>query len=442
MSYDAVSKSLCETHKKPGESEMDEKSVLFGKGEKAAKFSTYVLVILSVLKGTVAVFSGSVALLAGTIDSFSDIFSSIAVWAGLKIAKKKPTERFPYGYYKAETFALLVVSLIIVVSSAFIMLESFQKFFEVAVISFPELALAAAALSAIVYYLLAKYKEKIGHQIGSQALISEGLHSMVDVYTSALVFVGVFLGSYGYHSVEALIGLSISVYVLVRGLLFGKDAALILMDVSPSPQRTKEIKEIAESVQGVRGTHEIRLRKSGPVFFGEMHVELQETLSLEKAHAISEEIETSIKKRFADMEIITVHVGLAHREKTKIAIPILEDRGLDSLVSLHFGSAPHFAFVEVEKGQIMGFYVAGNEAAKLKQKKGIATAHFLIKEKSEVVLAGGIGEGPFHVLRDKLVQLYYLPKTVGIREAIRLLNEKSLEKMISPIERHEGTDTE
>jgi divalent metal cation (Fe/Co/Zn/Cd) transporter len=70
---------------------MVEKSELLGKGEKAAKVSTYVLVILSVLKGTAAVFSGSVALLAGTIDSFSDIFSSVAVWAGLKIAKKKLT---------------------------------------------------------------------------------------------------------------------------------------------------------------------------------------------------------------------------------------------------------------------------------------------------------------------------------------------------------------
>jgi cation diffusion facilitator family transporter len=421
---------------------MVEKSELLGKGEKAAKSSTYVLVILSVLKGTVAIISGSVALLAGTIDSFSDIFSSIAVWAGLKIAKKKPTERFPYGYYKAETFALLAVSLIIVVSSALIMLESFQKFFEVAVISFSELALAAAAISAIVYYLLAKYKEKVGRQIGSQALMSEGLHSMVDVYTSGLVFVGVFLGSYGYHGVEALIGLLISVYVLVRGLLFGKDAVLVLMDVSPSPQRVKEMKEIAESVQGVKGTHEIRLRKSGPVFFGEMHVELQETLSLEKAHVISEEVETRIKKRFGDIEIITVHAGLTHREKTKIAIPILEDRGLDSLVALHFGSAPHFAFVEVEKGQIVGYYAKENEAAKLTQKKGITAAHFLIGEKVEVVLTGGLGEGPFHVLRDNLVQIYYLPKIVGIREAISLLNENLLERMASPIERHEGTDTD
>ena len=419
---------------------MVEKSELLGKGEKAAKFSTFVLAVLSVLKGIVAFLSGSVALLAGTIDSFSDVFSSVAFWAGLKIARKKPTERFPYGYYKAETFALLVVSTIIIVSSALIMLESVQKLFEVTTISFSEVALAAAALSAVVYYLLFKYKERIGRQIGSQALVSEGLHSMVDVYTSVLVFVGIFFGSFGYYYAEALVGLSIGAYVLVRGLFFGRDAALILMDVSPSPHRAREIKEIAEKLTGVRGTYEIRLRKSGPVFFGEMHVELEESLSLEKAHAISEEIETRIKKRFADMETITVHVGVSHRKKIKIAIPIQETAGLDSPVSRHFGSAPKFAFVEVEAGVISDFYIAENEAAKLKQKKGIGAAHFLIKESSNVVLAVDIGEGPFHVLRDNLVQLYYLPKGVKVREAIRLLNEKSLEKMNSPSEKPEHAD--
>ena len=141
---------------------MDEKRVSLKKGEKAAKLSTIVLLLLGILKGVVSVVSGSVALLAGTIDSFSDVFSSIAVWTGLNIAKKKPTERFPYGYYKAETFALLTVSLILVVSSILIMLESFQKFFEVYVISFSDIALLAAAFSAIIYYLLAKYKGTSG----------------------------------------------------------------------------------------------------------------------------------------------------------------------------------------------------------------------------------------------------------------------------------------
>jgi len=420
---------------------MDENGSRFRQGEKAAKLSAIILLALGTLKGIVAIVSGSVALLAGTIESFSDVFSSIAVWAGLKIAKKKPTERFPYGYYKAETFALLIVSLIIVASSILIMFESSQKFFEANIISFSDLALAAAALSAVIYYLLAKYKERIGRQVGSQALISEGLHSMVDVYTSVLVFIGVFLAIFGYQVVEAIIGLAISVYVLIRGLSFGKDAVLVLMDVSPSPQRVKEMKEIALSVHGVEGIHDIRLRKSGPVFFGEMHVELQEGLSLEKAHAMSEEIETRTKERFKDLELVTVHVGLAHGKKTRIAIPIMEDNGLDSSVSPHFGSAPYFAFIEVEEGQIVSFNIKKNEAAKLWHKKGIQAANISVEEKVDVVLVRSIGEGPFHVLGDNLKQIYYVPQSMEIREGVRLLTQNLLERMVSPTEKHEEDKT-
>jgi divalent metal cation (Fe/Co/Zn/Cd) transporter len=135
--------------------EMSENRISFTKGVKAAKLSTIVLLTLGTLKGIVAIVSGSVALLAGAIDSFSDVLSSIAVWAGLRIAKKKPTERFPYGYYKAETFALLTVSLILVASSILIMLESFQKFFEVNIISFSDIALSCG--SVIRDYLLSAF---------------------------------------------------------------------------------------------------------------------------------------------------------------------------------------------------------------------------------------------------------------------------------------------
>ncbi|MGD0645261.1 MAG: cation diffusion facilitator family transporter [Candidatus Bathyarchaeia archaeon] len=413
---------------------MGENRISFRKGEKAAKLSTIILLPLGILKGIVAIVSGNVALLASAIDSFSDVFSSIAVWVGLRIAKRKPTERFPYGYYKAETFALLTVALIIVASSILSMLESVQKFFETSFILFSDLALAVAALSAVIYYLLGIYKQRVGRQVGSQALISEGLHSMVDAYTSVLVFVGVFLALLGYQFVEALIGVVISVYVLIRGLRFGKDAVLVLMDVSPSPQRVKEMKEIAESVHGVNGTHDVRLRKSGPVFFGEMHVELQEGLSLERAHVISEEVETRIKERFTDLELVTVHVGLAHRKKTRIAIPIVEDKGLESSVSLHFGSAPYFAFIDVEEGQIVGSYVKANEGAKLSHKKGIQAANLLVEENVNVTLAANVGEGPFHVLGDQLIQIYSIPKSMEIKEAVNLLNKTLLERMTSPTE--------
>jgi predicted Fe-Mo cluster-binding NifX family protein len=197
------------------------------------------------------------------------------------------------------------------------------------------------------------------------------------------------------------------------------------------------MREIAESVHGVRGTHEIRLRKSGPVFFGEMHVELQEGLSLERAHVISEEVEARIKEHFKDLELVTVHVGLAHRKKTRIAIPIVEDKGLESSVSLHFGSAPYFAFIDVEEGQIVGSYVKENKGAKLSHKKGIQAAHLLVEENVDVALAGDVGEGPFHVLGDNLIQIYSIPKSMEIREAVNLLNKTLLERMTSPTEKHD-----
>lgn len=413
---------------------MNEKRLSLKKGEEAARLSTIILIIVCVLKGLVSLASGSIALLAGTIDSFSDVFSSIAVWVGIRIAKKKPTERFPYGYYKAETFALLSVSLIIMASSILIIFESFEKLFEAYVISFSGLALVVAALSAVIYYLLAKYKARVGRQIGSQALISEGLHSMVDVYTSVLVFLGVFLAVSGYPFGEAVIGFMIGAYVLVRGFLYGRDAALVLMDMSPNPQMVKQMTVIAENVLGVKGTHDVRLRKSGPVFFGEMHVTLQEGLSLEKAHVISEEVEKRIKEHFRDLELITVHVGLEHKKKRRIAIPIIEDKGLESTVSIHFGSAPYFIFIDVEDGQIVGSYVKANKGSKSSRKKGIQAADLLVEENVDVALAGGLGEGPFHVLGDNLIQIYSIPQLMEVREVFNLLNKTLLQRLTSPTE--------
>ena len=185
---------------------------------------------------------------------------------------------------------------------------------------------------------------------------------------------------------------------------------------------------------GVEGAHEIRLRKSGPVFFGEMHVEMQDGLSLEKAHMISEIVETRIREHFKDLELITVHVGLAHREKTRIAVPIVQDKGLASLVSLHFGNAPYFILLDIKEGQILDFYVRANEGSKLIHKKGIQAANLLIKENVDVALAGAIGEGPFHMLGDNLIQVYTLPKSMEIKEAVRLMTKNSLERMVAPTE--------
>ncbi|MDQ1279388.1 MAG: Cation transporter [Thermoproteota archaeon] len=416
---------------------MDENNSSFRHGERAAKLSVIVLLALSVSKGIVALFSGSVALLADSVHSFADIFSSVAVWVGMKLIQKKPSERFPYGYYRAETFALLIVSVTIIASGGLILKEAIDKLSEPGEILFPILVLIVAALSGLSSHYLGRNKRRVGSAIGSQSLVSEGQHSGVDVYASLLVFIGVFFSSLGFPIAEVLAGLAIGAYVIKVGIGFGKDAIFALMDVSLSPDRVTEIKRLAEGVQGIVGVHELRFRKSGPVAFGEMHIDVQKDLPLEKAHQISSEVEERIRKQFKDIESITIHMGVSHKKKIKIGIPILEDKGLESDASLHFGSAPFFAFIEVEGGQIKNVYVKVNEEAKLARKKGITVAHFLTNEKVDVVIAGSLGEGPFHVLRDSLIEIYHLPESVQIGEVIHLINQNMLDKMTSPVEMHE-----
>jgi cation diffusion facilitator family transporter len=419
---------------------MNEKNQLFKKGEKAAVISAVVLLAFSLLKGTVSVISGSVAMLADSIHSFADIFSSIAVWAGLKLVQKKPTERFPYGYYKAETFALLIVAVTVVVSGVLILKEAVDKLFEHNVILFPSIVLAVAAFSGLASYFLGRYKKNVGTLIGSQSLVSEGQHSLIDVYTSLLVFVGVLFAILGYPVAEVLAGLAIGLYVMKVGVWFGKDAVLVLMDACLSPQKAIEMKEIAEKVRGVRGVHDLRLHKSGPVSFGEMHIEVEETLLLEKAHEISDEIEEKIRGRFNDIESITIHLEPAQKQKIKVGIPVVEDKGLESKTSAHFGNVPFFAFIELENTQTKNVYIQVNKAAGIARKKGIGAARFLVDEKVDMVLAGGMGEGPFHLLRDNLVQIFILPEQVELKEAIRFLNESKLERMSVPFEKKETDD--
>jgi predicted Fe-Mo cluster-binding NifX family protein len=212
------------------------------------------------------------------------------------------------------------------------------------------------------------------------------------------------------------------------------------MDACLSPQKAREMKEIAEKVRGVRGVHDLRLHRSGPVSFGEMHIEVEEALPLEKAHEISDEIEEKIRERFTDIESITIHVEPARKQKIKVGIPVVGDKGLESKTSAHFGNVPFFALIELENNQTKYVYVKVNSAARIARKRGICAAQFLVDEKVDAVLAGGMGEGPFHLLRGNLVQIFVLPEQVELKEAIRFFNENKLERMTVPFEKKETDD--
>lgn len=376
------------------------------KGEKAAKYSTIANFSLAIIKGIVGVLSGSIALLADSVHSFSDIFASLAVYIGLKLSRKKPDEKFPYGYYKFETLASLIISLIIILSGFEIIIESINGISTPKTMSMPFFAISVSILSVIISFFLAKYKNKVGTEIGSRALINDGQHSVVDVFSSLIVFAGI-LGAYiGYPIFQGVAGLVVALLIIYIGLKFGKEAVLVLLDANLDPKTVERIKSIASTFEGVEGVHDIKVRRSGPYVFAELHLETKKRLSIQKADEISKNLEKKIINEIKDLDSLTIKIEPGKKIKMKVAVPVDNDEGLKSNMSKHFGKAPYFLIVDLDNGEINNFQLKINPGENYERKRGLKTVKFLRNEDVDVLLFNGkLNEGPSYALSDELIDI-------------------------------------
>ncbi len=376
------------------------------KGEKAAKYSAIANLSLAIIKGIVGVFSGSIALLADSVHSFSDIFASLAVYIGLKLSRRKPDEKFPYGYYKFETLASLIISVIIILSGFEIIIESINGILAPKTIGIPLFAISVSILSIIISFFLAKYKDKVGTEIGSRALINDGQHSFVDVFSSLIVFAGI-LGAYiGYPIFQGAAGLAVALLIIYIGLKFGKEAVLVLLDANLDPKTVEKIKSIATNFEDVEGVHDIKVRRSGPYVFAELHLETRKRLSIQKADEISKNLEKRIMNEINDLDSLTIKIEPGKKIIMRVAVPVDKDEGLKSNISKHFGKAPYFLIVDLDKKEIKNFQLKINPATTYERKRGLKTVEFLRNEDVDVLLFNGeVKEGPSYALSDELINI-------------------------------------
>lgn len=375
------------------------------RGENAAKYSSLANIFLAFLKGIVGFLSGSIALIADAVNSFSDIFASLAVYIGLRFSQRKPDQKFPYGYYKLETFSSLIVALIIIFSGIEIAIESLNSFLNPEPIGIPLISLSVAAISAMVNLMFSRYKEKVGREIKSQALISDGKHSLIDVLSSLIVFTGIFLAYLGYTSLQGVAGVFVAILIIYMGLKLGKDAVLVLLDVGMDPEKIQTVHALVNSIPGVEGVHDMKVRRSGPFVFAELHLETKKELPVEKAYELSEKVKVKVKEVITELDTLTVQIEPAKKDMVRFAIPLENNDGLQSTVSIHFGKASYFLIADVFKGNLKSFKIEVNPGRNLDRKKGIKSAEFLAKESVDVLIAGeDVGEGPSYVLMEELIQ--------------------------------------
>jgi cation diffusion facilitator family transporter len=363
------------------------------KGEKVEKTSALLMGFLAIMKGSIALLSGSVALMADAINSLADIFASIMVWSGLRLAGRHPNERFPYGYYRGETLASFVVAIMIIIAGAGIVWQSASSITEPTPIIGAVLPIAAALTSAIIYFILSKYKLKVGNEIGSPSLIADSKHSMLDVYAGILVLAGVVFSIIGHPIIEIFVALMLAAYIMKEGVVLMRDSGLSLMDASPIPERHAEIRRVV----------------------CEMHATMSKEMPLDHAHALTDEMEALLKQLIPELESVTIHIEPAKKDILRVAVPTSEYKGISSRVSQHFARASYFCVVEIVEKKVMTVESVENPGSTADKKRGLLAVESLIAGKGiDAVVALDIGRGAFSVFRSELVAVHELP--AGIRD--------------------------
>lgn len=272
-------------------------------------------IVLTVFKILAGIMGRSTAMIADGIHSLSDLLSDIIVIVFVKISSMGRDKNHDYGHGKFETFATLIISLMLIVVAANLMSGGIGKIKAILggeQVSSPGMIALWAAVASIVFKeALYHYTIIQGKALNSPMMIANAWHHRSDAMSSigSLIGIGgaIFLGN-KFVILDPVTGCVISIFIFVMAVRMSVPAIKELLDVSLPDEVEERIEATAKTIPGVIELHELKTRREGPGIIMEGHLVLHSDISLKEAHNISKKVEESLRKEFGTETQISLHL--------------------------------------------------------------------------------------------------------------------------------------
>lgn len=272
------------------------------------KIATYasasVACVLIAAKLIAWVWTDSVSLLATLMDSCLDAIASLITLFAVRHALEPADDEHRFGHGKAEALAGMAQSMFITGSALFLLLEASSRFFHPQAIEGSNVGIAVMILSILLTLGLLTLQKYVVRKTGSTAIAADSLHYRSDLYMNASVILALVLAVYGWQGFDAVFGIAIAFYILYSAYEIIQHAMHDLMDHELSDAERKQIRELVSQHPQAYGMHDLRTRKSGTTVFIQLHLELNDTLTLLDAHTISDQVEATLMAVYPHAEII------------------------------------------------------------------------------------------------------------------------------------------
>ncbi len=334
--------------------------------QKVELISIFVTFLLFAFKILTFKITGSVAILADAVHSFSDSFTSILVLIGISFSRRK-TKTFPYGLYKLENLVSLFISFAIFYTGYEIVKES--VFTGGHQVTHRSAAVLVSLASALASSGLARYKLKVGKECNSPGLVADGKHSQSDALSSLVVMAGIITNA------DRVAAVLVSLFIFKSAFEPLVDSLKVLLDASVEPEIIEKIRDVLLSDPRVKKVRKLAGRNSGRYRFIEAIIEVN-VRDFRIAHRLSEELELRIKEKVPNVDEVLIHYEPVETEETVVAIPLRDENS----VSDQLGSATQFLIVKIKNGEVVEKKFIRNPYADLSKGRGKAIGELLARE--------------------------------------------------------------
>ena len=265
---------------------------------------------LGVVKLIGGIIGSSFALISDAVNSLGDVFMSLVVLFALRIAQRPPDAEHPYGHTRAEAIAGSNVALLVIVSALLVGWEAIQRISVQHELP-PFWTLWIAGGNVLIKEGLYRYNLRIGKRTKSSVVIASAWDHRSDAFCSLAVLIGLGIVRWSgpdWIGADEIAALLVVVIIIWSGTKLFRKSASELMDVQAEDEFVREIRHVAASVPGVRALETLWVRKSGLEYFADIHIEVDQHLTVTEGHLIGHRVKDRLLNAFPTLRDVLVHL--------------------------------------------------------------------------------------------------------------------------------------
>ncbi len=273
--------------------------------------------VLSIFKLIAGLVGKSYAMIADSVHSISDVFTTIIVIIGVKISAKKADKEHPYGHDRFECVAALLLSFALFMVGAMIGYSAISKLVDGSYksIAVPEtIALVAAVVSILEQCLMFVITIKAAKKINSGALRADAWHHLSDSLSSIGSFAGILGAMLGVPILDIIAGLVICLLIFKVSVDVFIDSVNKVTDKAVDDKTQEKIKELVFSTEGVIVIDRMRTRQFGNMIYIDLEIACDSNLTLVEAHQIAQNVHDKIEKEMKNVKHCLIHVNPYNEE--------------------------------------------------------------------------------------------------------------------------------